>query len=92
MERLIGTQSYGHDLANSAAFDTFVGTGENGNAWFFQGLLDDVRIYDGAISAQQASNLFQFGQLQIPEPGSIAVWSVVGLGLSLFGLMRRRVK
>jgi hypothetical protein len=85
------THTFAHDLADSSAFDTFIGTGENGGAHHYQGLLDDVRIFDGSIDADQALLLFQTGSIEaaVPEPASVAVWTVIG-AFAAFGLVLRR--
>lgn len=83
------THNFGHNLANSSLFNTYVGSGD-GPDHFFQGLLDDVRIYDGVLTAQQVSFLFQTGLINAPEPSSYALWSMLGLGLALFGIRRLR--
>ena len=52
----------------------------------FVGLIDDVRVYDGVLTDEEIFNL------TIPEPASIAIWSLLGLGLSGFGYWRVRRK
>jgi hypothetical protein len=48
----------------------------------FIGQIDEVRIYDESLTAEQVNNLFQFNNVdgQVPEPTGLAAWLVVGLG------------
>jgi hypothetical protein len=82
---LVGTNAFGHNLVDSSLFDTFIGTGENGAAHFFQGLMDDVQIYEGALSALEVRELFNGPQITIPEPAGLGM-----LGIVLLSGLRRR--
>lgn len=56
------------------------------NVGFFKGSIDDVRIYDSALSAQDIAGLAQ----SIPEPST---WLMIGAGmgaLALVGARRRK--
>lgn len=81
---LVASNMFGHDLLNSSTFDTFVGTGENGNVHRFQGLLDDVRIYEGVLSEREIVDIFD-PKITIPEPSGIVL-----IGLSCVVLFRRK--
>ena len=52
---------------------------------YFNGIIDDVRIYDEALTAQQVGALYA-----VPEPGSIVVWSLLGGVAMAIGWRRRR--
>jgi len=67
----IGTTTGGTDTRFGRQFDPF---GE-----FFNGGIDDVRIYDNALSASEVSALAG-GQSQVPEPGTMVL-----LGTGLLG-------
>lgn len=50
----------------------------------FHGSLDEFRIHDLALSAQQVADSFAAGPVPIPEPTSLAMLAVMGIsGLSL---------
>ncbi|MCC6679977.1 MAG: LamG domain-containing protein [Phycisphaeraceae bacterium] len=50
----------------------------------FDGRLDDLRIYDGALTQQEITNLYNSG---IPEPASVGL---LGLGWLMMGTRRQR--
>ena len=88
---LAGSNTFGHNLPNASLLNSYIGVGENGAAHFFQGLMDDVQIYDGVLTAQQITNLFQSGSIAaVPEPASIGLWTVIAVGLVGAGWMRRQ--
>ena len=63
-------------LVNSIADDLLIGSGFNGNLeGFFNGSLDDVRIYNRALSASEGAELNV-----VPGPGALLLGSI---GLSL---------
>ena len=51
----------------------------------FNGVIDDVRIYDEALTAQQVGALYA-----VPEFSSLIVWSLIALGFAGIGWCRRR--
>lgn len=71
-------------LPDASLFNTYLGAGEGGTAHLFQGALDDVRVYDGALSSSEVLAVFQDNT--VPEPTAVV------LGLASFGLLglRRR--
>lgn len=61
----------------------------NGNAATgMEGVLDELRFYDGALSAAQVAALAS--PAAVPEPASIAIWSLLGLGLAGVAFRFRR--
>lgn len=36
-----------------------VGAGEEGTAWYFQGLVDDIRLFNGALTTDEANALYE---------------------------------
>jgi hypothetical protein len=62
----------------------FIGQAGNGEG-FFNGYMDEVRIYDRALTATDVTELYN---ATIPEPGTLAVLTVGGL----FALARKRRK
>lgn len=49
---------------------------------FFNGVIDDVRIYDGALTPLEVAQL----ATPVPEPGT---WAMLSLGLALSGIVLR---
>lgn len=64
----------------------------------FHGQLDDVALFEGILDETQIGTIgtgdftaFGVGQV-VPEPTSIAMWSLIGLGLAGFGYRRFKRK
>ena len=55
----------------------------------FGGWIDGATFYDLALTDQQLLDAFNAANL-VPEPSSIALWSLIGLGLFGSGYLRRR--
>jgi hypothetical protein len=55
----------------------------------FQGLVDDVQIYDVALTEQQVLFLFENPGVAVPEPGALAL-AGLGLGFLWFASRRKR--
>ena len=56
----------------------------------FDGLFNELRIYDDALSAAQVTTNFQLGpDTLVPEPASVALAGLVGMALVA---IRRRAK
>ena len=74
-----GSDSAGTGGAFDTTQDLWIGTSNNGGS--LSGLLDDVRVYDELLSAEEI-----FAISQVPEPGSVALLGVTGFAI----LLRRR--
>ena len=70
---------------NASAFNTYIGSGEAGSGHLFHGTLDDVRVYDGALTADEVRAVFN--DTSVPEPGAIGA---VLTGLALLARRARR--
>ena len=81
--------SAGHDLANLGTW--LVGAEREGSR-FYNGALDDVRLYDNELSASDVRTLFDGGPLagEIPEPATMCALGLAACGLG--GYVRRRRK
>ena len=64
-----------------------MGTFWNSTGFDYTGAMDDVQVYDEALSASDVSFLFNNAGTAIPEPGSLAL---LGLGGLLVASRRRR--
>ena len=67
---------------NAGTYPVVLGGRHQGNLVSFDGLLDEVRIYDHALSAAEVNSLYQ-----VPEP---TTGIMLGLAMSLGALRRRR--
>lgn len=90
-------QSFTGNLVDASGLNTYIGTGEAGTAHLIRGALDDVQIYEGALTAAEVDRLFQTGSalpppIQTPAQGTIAlIASALTLALAGFIALRRRV-
>lgn len=92
-----GTLANAQSLAAAPAFPSFntfeigrlgrAGTPVDG----FEGLIDDVQVYDTALSEEQVLFLFNNPGVAVPEPGAFAL-AAVGLGFLYFVSRRRRAR
>ena len=62
-----GTGGNSTPIDTAVDSDVFIGT-ENGGGSRYEGLLDDIRIYDHALSASEVSALAAMGGGGAPEP------------------------
>lgn len=82
----------------SAAFPAFnnfevgrLGRGGNGPTDYFGGSIDEVQVYNQALSAEQIQFLYNNPTLAIPEPSTIAL-GISGVGMLLLFQRRRFAK
>jgi hypothetical protein len=62
---------------------------------FYQGLMDDVQVYNMALSGSDVSFLFTSPGATVgavPEPSTLALWSALGLGGVFYGRRRRKAE
>jgi hypothetical protein len=81
-------QILGGNLVNLSGIDTYLGTGEHGSPWKMVGALDNVQIYNWALTASEVSTLYQTGAV-VPLPGTFLLLSP---GLAGLAVIRRRFK
>lgn len=60
----------------------------NGDSRFFQGGFDEFAIFDTALSADQ---IRAQANALVPEPTSVAVWTLLGLAAVVFGAWKQRI-
>jgi hypothetical protein len=79
-----GTGGFFGDLSlvNSLAIGRNKDNTAGGGQWFYDGLIDDVRIYDKAMTALEV-------QAIVPEPGTLTMFLIAAL--ATLGLRRRAV-
>ena len=71
------------DLGSSAGFVTRLGAGEGAGSHRMKGAMDDVRIYEGALTSAEVAAL-------VPEPSTLLLASLGLLGLIGIGRRRKR--
>ena len=79
----LGTRTLTRTISNANALLTI---GQAEGLGFFDGGLDEIQIYNEALSASQIASI-----ANVPEPASLAIWSVIG-GIGLIAGWRRRRK
>ena len=77
-----GPHTQSPTVPNASLFNTYLGAGEAGSAHLFHGALDDVRVYDGVLSAAEVQAVF--ADTSVPEP------TAMGLGAAALGLLTLR--
>ncbi len=87
-----GTDGDSWNIAN----DILIGSNHSGNpsniAIAFDGLIDEVAIYDTALSANDVANHFAAATAIVPEPASIAIWSLLGLAGLGYAVRPQRIR
>jgi hypothetical protein len=85
---LVGSVNFA--ISTSGATNTRFGRQFDPFGEFFNGGIDDVRIYDHALSASEIANLSSAGPSAIPEPSTMVL---LGTGLAgALNVLRRRRK
>lgn len=64
-----------------------VGAGKKDLGYGWDGVIDDVEVYDNALTSEQVSTLYRTGSIDVPAPASL---SIMVLGFA--GLLVRRLK
>jgi hypothetical protein len=80
---LFGTAGY----RNASGSNFQVGAAPASRAWGWDGKIDEVYIYDTALSSSDVSSLYTTGSVQVPEPTTLAIFA-----LGMMGLASRRFK
>ena len=76
----------GGSLSNNPAHNIFIGAVKRATfVHLYKGAIDDVRIYNHALGASEVRTL-----AAIPEPASLVVWSLLGMGWAGVCVWRRR--
>ena len=93
----IDTDLQGFDLGNLVDSQNWLGRSQFGADAFFAGNFEEFRIFDAALTDEQVLGNFLAGpntlnQDVVPEPGSIAIWSLLALAMGGFGCYRIRPK
>jgi len=82
-----GSQNFFPKLTDLTGANTYLGAGEGGGLYRLFGILDDVRIYDGALNAGEVATLYNSELTAVPTPAALALFLT---GLSLAGFYTNR--
>ena len=86
----------GFDLDNLVDNQNWLGRSQFGADAFLAGDFDEFRIFDQALTDDQVLGNFLAGpntlNQPVPEPASVAIWSLLGLAMCGFGYFRYRRK
>jgi len=77
-----GSLGSGYDYINIGRNPKFGG--------YFKGIIDDVFIYNEALTKEQLDDIYQNGIAPVPEPNTLLLLS--SAGVMAFGLLRKRFK
>lgn len=75
---LNGTHSNTANFNNGATDNLYIGYASNDNA-YFNGLIDDVRVYNRALTATEVSKMYSSGQVtskKVSESGLVGYWAM----------------
>ena len=65
------------------------GVAANNNASGFSGYMDDLQVYNSALTSGQVASLFDSYITAVPEPGT---WGIFGIGIAGLMLAVRRFR
>jgi arabinan endo-1,5-alpha-L-arabinosidase len=77
---IAGSPQFFDPLPDGTGFSTYLGAGEGGSVHFFRGTLDDVRIYEGALTPREVTDLYNSS---LPEPASASALALAGAACAL---------
>jgi hypothetical protein len=86
---LAASQGFSGEIGYTRSNSLLIGADNEGvpfsPTWFFPGTIDEVRIHDAALEPQQFLNA------TVPEPASLATWTILAVSATMF-FRKRRVR
>ncbi len=89
MNSVDGNKGQAGNPFNTSSSELRIGNSSTDNRGF-NGKIDDVQIYDSALTAGEISQIYNNPGVAIPEPGSLMLVLVAGLGMVAISIRRRR--